>query len=133
MESYNFGAFRHLERVTEQFNNPLCQAAMREYERRLSDPMFWLMQQASEDAAVRRKERGFWFYRKTTGIIRGDKIRNLIRLLVRLLTLLVNSYSFANRVRSAFRKQGNSNGVVKVHSPPIRLIPKSLHPVDSAA
>jgi hypothetical protein len=134
MEVYNSAAFRHLERITEQFNNPLYQAAMREHERQINDPMFWLMEQASQDAAVKRKERGFWFYRKTTGIINGDKIRKaIIRLIIKLFSLIFNSNSFATRLRAALRKQDKCEGVVKIHSPPIRLIPKTMHPVDSVA
>jgi hypothetical protein len=130
----NSTAFRHLERVTEQFNNPFYQAAMQEHERRMNDPMFWLMQEASERDAVRRKERGFWFYRKTTGIISGDKIRKaIIRLIIKLFSLIFNSNSFGTRLRAALRKQDKCEGVVKVHSPPIRLIPKTMHPADSVA
>jgi hypothetical protein len=88
MEVYNSAAFRHLDQVSQQFNNPAYRAAMQAYDRRMDNSMFWLMERASQDAAVKRKERGFWFYRKTTGIINGDKIRKaIIRLIIKLFSL----------------------------------------------
>lgn len=131
--NYNTAAFRHLEQVSQQLNSPAFQA-MQAFDRRMDNSMFWLMQEASERDAVRRKERGFWFYRKTTGIISGDKIRKaIIRLIIKLFSLIFISNSFGTRLRAALRKQDKCEGVVKVHSPPIRLIPKTLHPVDSVA
>lgn len=100
----------------------------------MNDPMFWLMRQASEDAALRRKERGLWFYRRTTGDFSREKIRKAVnRLLERLFPKKFDPESFARRVRAALNAQDNCDGVVKVHSPPVRLIPKTLHPVDSVA
>lgn len=39
----------------------------------------------------------------------------------------------SNLLRCIFRKQSNQKGEVKALSPPLQLIPKSLHPVESVA
>lgn len=120
-------------REFDRLNSPAYRA-MEEHVRRMNDPMFWLMQRASEDAAIRRKERGFWFYRRTTGIFSGDQIRKAVNKIVeRLFPKKFDPESFTRRVRAALSKQDSCKGIVKVHSPPVRLIPQTLHPIDSVA
>lgn len=138
MERYHSSAVGRIikevgRREFQRLNSP-AYMAMQEHVRRMNDPMFWLMQQASEDATLRRKERGLWFYRRTTGEFSREKIRKAVnRLLERLFPKKFDPESFARRVRAALSAQDNCDGVVKVHSPPVRLIPKTLHPVPSVA
>ena len=102
--------------------------------RHLNDPMYQLMLRASQDAAARAKEHWCWFYRRTTGIIDRDRISKAVHnLLERLFPEKFDPTSFVRRVCAALSKQDSCEGIVKVHSPPVRLIPKTLHPVDSVA
>lgn len=133
MEFRNSAAGRLMEREFERLNSPEGRI-MQEMARRMSDPTFQMMQQAAEGAAVRAKERWCWFYRRTTGIIDRDRIIKAVnKLLERLFPKKFDPSSFIRRVRAALSKQDSCEGIVKVHSPPVRLIPKTLHPVDSVA
>jgi hypothetical protein len=133
MEFRNSAAGRLMEREFQRLNSPEGRM-MQEMARRMSDPMFQMMQQASEYAAVRRKELWCWFYRRTTGVISREKIQKAVyRLLELLFPNKFDLTSFIRRVRAALGKQHSCEGIVKVHSPPVRLIPKTLHPVDSVA
>jgi hypothetical protein len=126
MERYHNSAVGRImeernRRDFERLNSP-AYMAMQEHARRMNDPMFWLMQRASEEAALRRKERGLWFYRRTTSDFSREKIRKAVnRLLERLFPKKFDPESFARRVRAALSTQDNCDGVVKVHSPPMRI------------
>jgi hypothetical protein len=120
-------------REFERLNSPAGRA-MQEHIRRMGDPRFQMMQRASEEAAVRAKERCLWYYRRTTDLISFADIRKVVnKLLEWLLPKKFDPESFANRVRAALSVQDNCNGKVKAHSPPVRLIPKTLHPIESVA
>lgn len=133
MEFRNSAVGRHLMREMEP-RNSTERMIMDAQLRQMNDPMFWMMQRASEEAAVKRKEHWCWFYRRTTGVISREKIQKAVhKLLERLFPTKFDPESFANHVRAALSKQDTCDGIVKVHSPPVRLIPKSLHPVHSVA
>lgn len=114
--------------------NSFADRAMQEHIRWMSDPMNQMMLRAAEDAATRRKERGLWYYRRTTGIIsRASILKAVSRGLERLFPKRFDPESFSQRIRAVLRVQDNCDGVVKVHSPPLLLFPKTLHPIDSVA
>jgi hypothetical protein len=117
-----------------EFRNSLQGKIIEQHLNRKNDPVYQMMIRASKDAAARAKERGLWFYRRTTGIITRDIIRKAVhKLLEQLFPKKFDPESFANRIRAALSTQDNCDGIVKVHSPPVRLIPKTLHPIDSVA
>jgi hypothetical protein len=116
------------------FLNSVADRAMQEHIRWMNDPMNQMMLRAAQDAATRAKERGLWYYRRTTGIISRASIRKAVnRGLERLFPKKFDPESFAKRIRAVLSVQDNRDGIVKVHSPPLRLIPKTLHPIDSVA
>ena len=125
---------RQMRRDMEFRNSPQGRI-MEEHLRRMNDPMYQMMLRASENAASRVKEHNFWFYRKTIGIIDSVSIRKAVNKLIERLGFFkkFDPESFANRIRAALSMQDKCNGIVKVHSPPTRLIPKTLHPNDSVA
>jgi hypothetical protein len=124
---------RQMRRDMERRNTAVGRM-IEEVERRMSDPRFQMMQRASEEAAVRAKERCLWYYRRTTDLISFADIHKVVnKLLEQLFPKKFDPESFANRVRAALSVQDNCNGIVKVHSPPLRLISKTLHPIESVA
>jgi superfamily I DNA/RNA helicase len=124
-----------LERRCEMGSfHSVADRVMQEQNRRMNHPMYQRMFRAAEDAATRKKERGLWYYRRTTGIINLDSILKAVhRELERLFPTKLDPESFAKRIRATLSAQNNCDGIVKVHSPPVRLIPKTLHPIDPVA
>jgi hypothetical protein len=116
------------------FFNSVADSAMQEHISRMSDPMYQMMLRAAEDAYTRKKERGLWYYRRTTGIINRSSIRKAVnRGLERLFPKKFDPTSFAKRILAVLGLHDNCDGIVKAHSPPVLLIPKTLHPIDSVA
>jgi hypothetical protein len=116
--------------------NSIAERIEREQIRHLSNPFHRIHEltiQAAQDAWTRKKEAGLWYYRRTTGIINRDSIRRAVhRTLERLLPKKFDPRSFIWRLHAALAER-NNYGIVKVHSPPVLLFPKTLHPIDSVA
>jgi hypothetical protein len=121
-------------RIVSAFSSSVADRMMREQISRMNDPMYQMMVRAAKDAVVRLKERGLWYYRRTTGIISQATIRKAVqRIVERLFPKKFDPESFTRRISALLITQENCDAIVKVHSPPIRLFPKSLHPIDSVA
>jgi hypothetical protein len=116
--------------------NSFADRAMQEHIRQMSNPFYRIDEmtiQAAQDAWTRKKEAGLWYYRRTTGIINRSSIRRAVhRTLDRLFPKGFDPRSFIRRLHAALSER-NNYGIVKVHSPPLLLFPKTLHPIDSVA
>ncbi len=134
MELRNSAFDHHIRRGMDSFNS-LQGRIMQDHMRQMNDPVYQMMLQATfESPAVRAIERSFWYYRRVTGVFDRVSIRKAVnQLLERLFPTKFDPESFANHVRAALSAQDNCDGIVKAHSPPIRLIPKTLHPADFVA
>jgi hypothetical protein len=123
-------AGRMMSRDIERFNSPegrLMQALSR-----FNDPALELLRWSSQDPRQTVHESRLWYYRKVANLVTFDDIRQAVAKLLSDLFPKFDPESFAHRVRAALKAQ-NKYGVVKSHSPPVRLIPKTLHPIDSVA
>ena len=116
-----------------QYRTQIEQRIVEEHLRQLTDPRYEWMMRAAEDARSRKKERCLWFYRRTTGVIDAHSIRKSVnRQIQRFLFTRYDPNGFAKRIRRYLTKH-DDYGIVKIHSPPVLLFPKTLHPVDSVA
>lgn len=68
-------------------------------------------------------------------ILDGVSLRQAVNELLELLRLRRKFClaSLANRVRAVLREQAKRNGIVKAQSPPVILLPSSLHPIKLVA
>ena len=123
-----------IRRETE-FRNSAMGQLLDSVERQMSDPIYQMTLRETESAAVRAVERSLWYYRRTTGVLSRIVIRKVVNKLIERLgfTKKFDPESFANRIEACLAAQEKCDGIVKVHSPPVRLIPKTLHPINSVA
>jgi hypothetical protein len=106
----------------------------REQVRALANPFnqvsHWAME-AAHQAWIRKKEAPLWIYRRTMGLVDRARIKKAVnREIERLFPSRIDPRFNNDRIPKFLVKQ---NSIVKVHSPPVLLFPKTLHPIDSVA
>jgi hypothetical protein len=131
MEFQNSAAGRMMSREIERLNSPegqLMQALSR-----FNDPALELLRWSAQDPRQTVHESRLWYYRKVANLVTFADIRKAVNELLAKLFPKFDPESLARRIRAALLAQDERNGVVKAHSPPVRLIPKTLHPIEAVA
>lgn len=125
-------AMREARRMQE-FRNSAAGQMMEEAMRRANDPLHQLILQHATHS--RTHELDHWFYYRTHILNSNNVHEEAVNKLLERLGLLkkFDPESFANRIRAALKKQAICSGIVKAHSPPVLIIPSSLHPIESVA
>lgn len=123
--------FEH--RRTMNASMMMAEHAAQEHFRRMNDPMFQMAMRAAEDAWRRKKDKSLWYYRRTTGIIDLESIRKAINRELERILPVFDPRSLFRRLSAALGGHLKCLSPTKIHSPPLRLNRKSLHPVDSVA